>query len=600
MQRAESTPDDLLQVLRALQRMGLPRTDIEVHLERIRAVNDATVRDAAVERNCLLALEMTVGDAGEFSLSWDSIEMASIYVPRVVTQAVATENLEAALEPSDMLPPRPGGAAASGVVAAVPSKLIEALRIGEWFPLPVDEFRVPKGSFTTRPAALLSLPDRLVFEVLASRIETELDRQLPGHVIWPRRRGPRAQPNEFRDMPKSWSAPYVVKADISGFYESIDHSVLAMILAGTLDARSDEVQATEHFLGAVMGRPVGLPQGPLASDVFASAYLLLIDQRMVKEGWQIARFADDYFIAADSMADGRNKIEELERYLADHHLRLNDTKTTIMRHDTYLAGLDRPAPGQDLSPTEFHRLYEEDLHASKDDREIGGILSALGADEQLLFDVLYHQSMTIEEAIEELAADLNPGAVSLRLANLSRIDEDLRVAEAADDMSAIALSVRDSLAFMAAAKQVDALGPTERLLHWFPDLGRVASAYFEAVSIDAPYDVDLALVRLLQVGELPDWTSAWLCRSVQRRADTPDETLMALLRTIIFSPQYGALTHMASTWALASKGALTTELWTKALADASSAVRAELLLAKQSNPQLYPDADTPALSPPST
>lgn len=583
-----------------MQRLGLPRTDIEVHIERTRAVNDATARDPAIEANCVLALEIVIGEAGDLSLSWDNVEMAVIYVPRVVAEAAVRANLGAALEASDMLPPRPGTVAFGRTLEEAPARLIEHLRSSDWRPLRVDEFRVPKGPFTTRPASLLALADRLVYEVLASLVETSLDIALPDAVIWPRRRDQRADSNAFRVTPTTWTAPYIVKADIAGFYESVDHSLLAMILAGALDARSDEVQAIEHFLGAVMNRPVGLPQGPLASDIFASAYLALIDQRLVRNGWTYARFADDYFITAESMADGRNKIETLERYLGNHHLRLNDPKTTIMRHETYIAGLDRPPPALAALRSELRQHSEDAIKASQDSDEAADVLTEHGADEQLLFDVLYHATMTVEEAIKELGDRLDPDAASLHLAYLTRLDSQLSGGEPPEDMSSVFVLVRDCIAYMAAAREPKALHPTERLLSWFPGLGPVVSIYYEFIAELSPEGVDAALVRLLRPDELPDWTSAWLCSSVQRRSGAASSTLLDQLRMIVANSSYGPLTRMCSTWALASQHALVPGLWTAILADASDALRAELLLAQQRDPDLYPWSGITALPSPPT
>lgn len=583
----QSTPRDLHQVIRAMQRLGLPSVDIEVHIERLRAANDATAGSPIVENNCLIALEIAVGDAGDYSLSWDNSEMAAIYVPRVVTRARAEENLLFALEPSDLLPPRRTVGEPPDVVNQIPDHLAFRLEEDLWRPSRADEFRVPKSAFTTRPASLLVFADRLVLETLAASVEAQLDLALPEAVVWPRRRGPRPDTSTFKDIPASWGTPYIVKVDISGFYEAVDHTLLAMILAGRLDAHSNVAQAVEHVLGAIMGRTTGLPQGPLASDVLASAYLVLIDDKLTSEGWTYSRLADDYFIAAESMADGRMKIETIERLLGEHGLRLNETKTSIMRHGTYVDALDAPPPSLARLRDEIRRGTGLDLAPSQDKQEIAGILTDAGADEQLLFDVLYHGTMTIEEAIVELGESLDLDAVTLRLSYLQQIDEQLASGQTPDDMNAIGGVVRDCVAFMAAANSIEALAPIERLLSWFPSVAPFASIYLASAASVEPEAVDAALSRLLKPLTLSDWTAAWLCRSIERRTGRLSNDLATLLDKLILDQRFGPLTTVNSVWALASKGGLSQAQWTAAIGGASSAVAAELLLARASSPQLY-------------
>lgn len=583
----ESTDQELYQLVHAMQRLGIRQEDIEVHLERIRAANDATGRDEPTEENCVRALEMVIGEGGAFSLAWDHTEMASVFVPRVVGEDEVRSNLVFALAPSDMLPARPTGGTLPDVASQLPQKLAAQLSSADWRPAPADEFRVPKGPFTTRPAALLAAPDRLVYEALASEVEVALNEFLPEEVVWPRLRSGSGNIDEFRSAPGRWEEPYIVKADVAGFYQSVDHSLLAMILGGSLDQHSDVVQALEHFLGAVMRGSSGLPQGPRASDIFASAYLSLIDRKIFEDGWRFVRFADDYLIAANSMADGRSKLEIIERYLGEHQLRLSDAKSIIMRAGTYSRARRQPPPALAELRRELRRRREEYLLHAEDSGDLAEILTEYGADEQLLFDVLYHGNTTIEEAIEELGDRLYPDDAAVYLVFLRRIDRRLRRGNATADMSESFVLARDCIAHLSAAREASASGPVERLLQWFPGLGPVAAIYFESISSGNQANVDEALLRLLGSQELPDWTSAWLCRPIQRRQGDVSRRLLDFLSDEILT---GAkpLTKVCATWALAERSALNAEHWSAALAGSGPALRAELLLESEAQPGQYP------------
>jgi hypothetical protein len=73
------------QILRLLQQIGLNRNDLQVHLERIRAVNKAQENNAALEQNCIAALDITLGYAGDDSLRWDAEETARLLIPRCLS-----------------------------------------------------------------------------------------------------------------------------------------------------------------------------------------------------------------------------------------------------------------------------------------------------------------------------------------------------------------------------------------------------------------------------------------------------------------------------------------------------------------------------------
>jgi hypothetical protein len=577
---------DLYQVVHAMQRMGIPQVDIEVHIERIRAVNDATDQDQATEENCVQALEMVIGYSGSFSLSWDHAEMASIYVPRVVDEVDLRECLKVALAPSDMLPPRPSENALPARVNRLPEILAAPLNASEWRPARADEFRVPKGPFTTRPAALLAAPDRLVYEALAARAAPILDEFLPHEVVWPRMRNERDTLDVFRESPIHWNEPYVVKADIAGFYQNVDHSLLAMILGGSLGLQSDLVQAVEHFLGAVTGSSIGLPQGPNASDTFASAYLSLIDRKLMRDGWRFVRFADDYLIAAESMADGRGRLEALERLLAEHNLRLSDDKSIIMRSSTYTEALRKPPAALAKLREELRERRASALLKTDDSDEIAEILTEYGADEEMMFGLLYHGSLSLEEVIEGLGDALNPEDVAVYRAFLSRVDQRLSRGKATPDMADSFVVVRDCVAHLAAVQDVTVIAPVERLLRWFPGLAPVAAVFYEsAASLDSE-QVDVSLLRLLSSDDLPDWASAWLCRAVQRRPQDVSPQLLRSLSTEVLSGGR-PLTGVCAAWALAGQHALTREHWVAAFERAGGPLRTELVLEREVQPELY-------------
>lgn len=67
-----------------------------------------------------------------------------------------------------------------------------------------------------------------------------------GVVFWPRGAEANKRWSEFEALPSHEITDYVVRADVTGFYESIDHSVLQSTLV-KLTGRVDVVEAAVGF-----------------------------------------------------------------------------------------------------------------------------------------------------------------------------------------------------------------------------------------------------------------------------------------------------------------------------------------------------------------
>ena len=215
-----------------------------------------------------------------------------------------------------MLPPRRNVVPVEDIQTELGPVLSERLRNFELEPQPASFFRVPKDRFVTRPAALLAPNDRVCFEALADMIAPVFDSAAPSNMIWPRNRQ-QVEHSAFAQRPLDWDYPYIVSVDIERYYENVDHGRLALVLASELRANSVFTRTVEAFLDSVMSTDTGLPQGPPASEIFASCYLLLIDRHLIQQGIDYVRYMDDYRFGAYSVLDARIKLEALESMLRD-------------------------------------------------------------------------------------------------------------------------------------------------------------------------------------------------------------------------------------------------------------------------------------------
>jgi hypothetical protein len=577
----------LFQVLRSMQRLGLSQTDLQIHVERIRATNDARLQNEVVEENALTALDMIVGNTASLSLRWDARELASIYLPRCLTPDVLAQASLHALIPSDLLPPRPSDRASQPLLSNLLERVWSDISEHNVPPERCDFFRVPKSAFTSRPAALLSLHDRFTYEALGSLIEARLAATLAPEVVWPRHRGAAPLPSSYATMPLSWESEYIVKADVAAFYESVDHGILALFLGSHLGVRSATTQAIESFLDAVMGASFGLPQGPLSSDLFASAYLLPVDAAIAAEGMEFSRYADDYFIAARSLSDARAKLNRLEQHLHGIGLRLGAEKTRVMRHSTYEAGLQEPSERVARLRDRLRKIAEESLLHLDDSDEVVDRLSELGVEEQTLWDLLYHQTTTMEEVIDSIRERLEPSIAQVYRTYFRQLAASLAQGELPSDMLAAERDARHALVVMATSPVATPSHDLQVILQWFPRSAPAIASYLLALSDSNPQTVKDFLRASLKPTEHPDWATAWLCYVLEQKAGLIDDAIGDVLLDLVAVANFGPLTRVGASRALARSRRLTEPAWRALLTTASPAIRSEMLFSALAERNLY-------------
>lgn len=580
-------PEQVAQQLRVLQRMGLSKQDLVVHLERLRAQNDATHADEQVEDNALLALDVVEG-LTRYGLSWDAAEKAATWVPLALDREHFEAGSSHALTTNDLLPPR-SEVSADNIRGSLVSKYWEEIERRTYKPTIADFFRAPKPGLTTRPAALLAPRDQFVYEGLAEAVADQLEVALPEHVVWPRGRDAGGTHTDFVNAPTLWDSEYVLRTDIARFYESIDHAYLSVLVAQQLNIRGSLPIALEAFLDAVMRTHTGLPQGLKGSDVFASAYLMDVDRELERRDWPFARYSDDMLIGAASFEEARARLRELEAILRERSLTLAGDKTRIMRRSAYLSGLTAENAQESLRD----RVRNEVILWLKENPEES--MGAVKLPEPVKWDVMYRESIPWEEVLDNVSDQLLPPWIH---AYESIFDsEATRLLRGGHPFAEDALSLselRSCLVFMTAGAQVagilpESLESAQVMLDWQPSLVREVSALLSAISGRSPEIVrDFLAARLGREAD-SDLESAWLMSPVVSQS-----RLAALLKPVLIEmlgDRNKPLSAAAAFRALEHVGAAT--LGHDVPEHLSAALRAELLLSldwtsreRQSHPEI--------------
>src|SRR5262245_38231003 len=119
-------------------------------------------------------------------------------------------------ERNDLLPPR----LEDGVLGEVGKRFSESLKTkltrGRYEPIRAEIVLVPKPGNTTRPAALLNLSDRVVFDALVEVLRPRIETSLLGDeiVYWPRGKVASKRWEEFEAAPLLGSKRFVALADV--------------------------------------------------------------------------------------------------------------------------------------------------------------------------------------------------------------------------------------------------------------------------------------------------------------------------------------------------------------------------------------------------
>ena len=291
---------------------------------------------------------------------------------------------------SDLLPCRVGDDLDRAGMQRVGAAFAEDLAEGSYRPTPTYEIDVPKPAGGQRPAAALRLADRLAYAALVERCRAEIEAGLVSErvVLWPRGKRSGKRWEQFEGFVADSGKSHVLSVDVQSFYDSIGHDVLEEALERT-GCDPEAVRVLTGWLGEVMGRPRGLPQGLAASDPLASVVLSPLDSALANEGVCYVRHGDDLRVVG-TYAEANDAQRLVRDELRGLGLVMNDDKTRVLRHDTYTE-----------RRKEITRAVQRYLEAQDGDTRhstIFRLLEALGANDKLSWS-WYHQNLRVADVL---------------------------------------------------------------------------------------------------------------------------------------------------------------------------------------------------------
>lgn len=216
--------------------------------------------------------------------------------------------------------------------------LHQRLAEGSYRPQPVRRVEIDKpGSSAKRPLGIPTVIDRVCQQALRQVLEPIFEPTF-SQVSF----GFRPKRSAHLAMRRIWSqmqagGRWIVDADIADFFGTISHDRLVALVAERV-ADSKVLGLIRQILTAGVLRDgvyestvAGTPQGGVISPLLSNIYLHVFDEQMVRAGFQLTRYADDWLVVCRTREEAERALASARAVLEGQlGLRIHPGKTRIV------------------------------------------------------------------------------------------------------------------------------------------------------------------------------------------------------------------------------------------------------------------------------
>lgn len=223
--------------------------------------------------------------------------------------------------------------------------LHERLRSGRYIPPPVKRTWLPKDDGSQRPIGKPTFEDKIVQRAVSMLLEEIYEQDFYDFSSGFRRgRSPHQALHDLRERCRTMNVHWVLDADVSGFFDHIDHRWLQELLQRRVKDGSIRRLIGRWLKAGVLDgvdltySDEGTPQGGVISPLLANIFLhYVLDEWFVREIQPrlkgrafLIRFADDFVIGCELEVDARRLMEVLPKRFAKHGLTIHPGKTKLI------------------------------------------------------------------------------------------------------------------------------------------------------------------------------------------------------------------------------------------------------------------------------
>lgn len=202
-------------------------------------------------------------------------------------------------------------------------------------PLPLLKFLVAKKDGSPRPLAVPAVRDRVaqagILNIIAPILEKEFE---DSSFAYRRGRSVKQAAMRIKEL-RNQGFRFVVEVDLVAYFDNIDHSLLEAKLNNyILDSKVVQLLMCWVRNEAYDGKQVfilkkGIPQGSVISPILANLFLDDFDEEVMRRGYQMVRYSDDFIIMAKTGREAESALELTDKIMTLHHLSLDDKDTGI-------------------------------------------------------------------------------------------------------------------------------------------------------------------------------------------------------------------------------------------------------------------------------
>jgi len=223
--------------------------------------------------------------------------------------------------------------------------LHERLRDNRYVAPPVVRVWIEKEEGKKRPISKPCFEDKVVQRAVVMILEAIFDPNFHAFSHGFRKgHSPHQALDELREQCTKLHIQWIVDADVSGFFDTIDRSCLREMLkrrvndGGILRLIGKWLNAGVLEAGEVTYPDQGTPQGGVASPLLANVFLhhvldewfVQVVQPRMKGQCFLSRFADDFIIGCESKADAQRVMAVLPKRFGRFHLTIHPEKTALI------------------------------------------------------------------------------------------------------------------------------------------------------------------------------------------------------------------------------------------------------------------------------